>query len=55
MLGVSHDTPAPLVRKRGEGSPRLKVGRRVLVPRQALEEWLKEQARSPVPYRITSL
>jgi excisionase family DNA binding protein len=46
MLGVSHDT---LHRwwKRGEGPPRLEVGGRVLVPKQALEEWLKEQATLP--------
>lgn len=48
MLGVSHDT---LHRwwKRGEGPRRLKVGGRVLVPKQALEEWLKQQATLPTP------
>lgn len=42
VLGVSRPTMYELIRR--EGFPSLKVGRRVLISRQRLAEWVDQQA-----------
>lgn len=43
VIGVSESTLRRLA-KRGEGPPRLTLGRRVLFPKAAVHRWLDEQA-----------
>lgn len=42
LLGISRPTAYELVHR--EDFPKVRVGRRLLIPRVGLEEWLKEQS-----------
>lgn len=46
VLGVS-ESHLRRMAKRGEGPPRLELGRRLLFPKARLEQWLHEQASTP--------
>lgn len=46
VLGVSESHLRRLA-KRGEGPPRLELGRRLLFPKGRLHAWLDEQATTP--------
>ncbi len=41
LLGISRPTAYELVHR--EDFPKVRVGRRLLIPRAGLEEWLKQQ------------
>lgn len=46
VLGV-HASHLRRMAKRGEGPPRLELGRRLLFPKAALHRWLDETATTP--------
>jgi excisionase family DNA binding protein len=48
LLGIGRDTAYALIR---EGRlPALRIGRRILVPKAALEQWVLDQAQTTTPH-----
>lgn len=43
LLGVSRPTMYNLVNR--DDFPKIRVGRRVIIPRQGLEEWMQKEAK----------